>query len=111
MTHKPHPHGKPKPAPARTAVAPAADTGGTDPGQIVERPDGYYWQTPDSQGEFGPFETYELASAGRDAVGDESLDRSEALHQAERDIGINDWIDVETGGPAEGQSPPHFEQE
>jgi hypothetical protein len=32
-------------------------------------------------------------------------------HQAERDIGINDWIDVETGGPAEGQSPPHFEQE
>lgn len=34
---------------------------------------------------------------------------AEALHEAEGDIGINDWLDPETGEPAEGQSPPRFE--
>ncbi|MDH4479074.1 MAG: hypothetical protein QE283_04270 [Rhodoferax sp.] len=76
---------------------------------IVERPDGYYWQ---AQGlaEVGPFETYELALASRDAVGEEVQGRSELL-EAEREIGINAWLDAETGEPAEGQSPPHLEEE
>ena len=76
---------------------------------ILERPDGYYWQSS-ALAEVGPFETYELACADRDAVGDEVNGRSETL-QAERDIGINDWLDAETGEPAEGQSPPHLEEE
>lgn len=38
-------------------------------------------------------------------------DRGEMLKQAEGDIGINDWIDAQTGEPAEGQSPPHLEEE
>lgn len=76
---------------------------------ILERPDGYYWQSP-GLAEVGPFETYELACANRDAVGDEVNGRSETL-QAERDIGMNDWLDAETGEPAEGQSPPHLEEE
>jgi len=33
------------------------------------------------------------------------------LHEAESDIGIADWIDPQTGEPAEGQSPPHLEEE
>ena len=74
---------------------------------VVERPDGFYWQAPGLT-EVGPFETYELACASRDALGDEVMGRSDML-QAERDIGINDWIDAETGAPAEGQSPPRFE--
>lgn len=36
---------------------------------------------------------------------------SDALHEAEQSIGINEWLDPETGEPAEGQSPPHLEQE
>ena len=80
-----------------------------DAAPILERPDGYYWQSP-ALAEVGPFETYELACADRDAVGDEVNGRSETL-QAERDIGINDWLDAETGEPAEGQSPPHLEEE
>jgi hypothetical protein len=31
--------------------------------------------------------------------------------EAEREIGIADWIDAETGEPAQGQSPPHFLEE
>ena len=76
---------------------------------VLERPDGFYWQAP-GLAEVGPFETYELACASRDAVGDEVMGRSETL-QAERDIGINDWLDAETGAPAEGQSPPRLEKE
>lgn len=82
---------------------------GAEAEPIMERPDGYYWTQPGGNVEFGPFETYELARADRDAVGDELPADGEALRQAERDIGINDWIDAETGEPAEGESPPHLE--
>lgn len=36
---------------------------------------------------------------------------AQSLHEAEGDIGINDWLDPETGEPAEGQSPPRLEEE
>jgi len=78
---------------------------------IVERPDGYYWQALDSHQEAGPFESYELAQADRDAVGDEALSPGDTLQQAEHEIGIADWIDAETGEPAEGESPPHLQEE
>lgn len=102
MTHKAHPPLEDSPVPD-DVVAEEQD----DPGEIAQRPDGYYWQAPDGLAEFGPFESHELARADRDAAGDDS----EALRQAEGDIGINDWIDLETGEPAEGQSPPHLERE
>jgi hypothetical protein len=35
----------------------------------------------------------------------------ENLQEAESEIGINDWMDPETGEPAQGQSPPHLEAE
>lgn len=77
---------------------------------IVEHPDGYYWSL-DGDEEFGPCETYELAEAARDAVGDEAVAPGDALMEAEREIGIADWIDAETGEPAQGQSPPHLEED
>ena len=107
MTHDPRPIRKPSPVPAGAAV-PAGDEEVAD---ILERPDGYYWQPPDGKAEFGPFETYELARARRDDVGDEPLESAETLREAESDIGMNEWIDAETGAPAEGQSPPHLEEE
>ena len=78
---------------------------------IVGRPDGYHWSSPDSDEEFGPYETYELAQAARDAVDEETLAPGDALLAAEREIGIADWIDVQTGEPAEGQSPPHLQED
>ena len=82
-----------------------------EPQEILDRPDGYYWSSPDGDEAFGPYETYELAEAARDAVGDEAVAPSDALMEAEREIGIADWIDAETGEPAQGQSPPHFLEE
>jgi len=106
MKRKTHPHRKPRPE--RDEVEPA---GGGDPGEILERPDGFYWKAPDIPAEFGPFDSCELARADRDAQVDEPPEDAEALREAEREIGINDWMDVETGEPAEGESPPHLDEE
>lgn len=36
---------------------------------------------------------------------DEELDTAEDLHEAEAELGINEWIDPETGAPAEDSVP------
>lgn len=38
-------------------------------------------------------------------------DFDETLPELEREIGMADWIDPLTGEPAEGQSPPHLDEE
>jgi hypothetical protein len=80
-------------------------------GEIVERPDGYHWIAPDGRQEFGPFETLELAQAYRDEYDEDAPDPGETLQEAEAEIGLSDWIDPETGEPAEGPCPPHLEGE
>ena len=80
--------------------------------QVLRRPDGYYWQAPDGSQEFGPFGSLELAHADMTS-GDNDAESlvGEALREAENEIGIADWIDPETGQPAEGQSRPHLQWE
>lgn len=97
------------PPPANQAEV-EVDTAGDE--RIVMRPDGYHWLASESRQEFGPFETLEEARAAMaldDAPG--ATAPGEMLHEAESDIGIADWIDPQTGEPAEGQSPPHLEEE
>ncbi len=77
---------------------------------VVSRPDGYFWEAPDGHQAFGPFETYELACTDRDRYDEERPAPGEGLRQAESEIGIAEWIDAETGEPAEGQSPPHLRE-
>lgn len=91
------------------AIAEAPATADVDM-PIVDRPDGYYWQAPDGRQAFGPFETYESARAERDRYDEERPTPGETLQQAESEAGIADWIDAETGEPAEGQSPPHLRE-
>ena len=35
----------------------------------------------------------------------------ETLAEAESEIGVADWIDGDSGAPAEGQAPTHIERE
>ena len=104
-----------KKAPARPAeldsVIEAIDVDSGDE-RIVARPDGYHWLAPDGKREFGPFATIEQAQADMEAT-DEGLeaDSGAALLEAENEIGIADWIDPDTGEPAEGQSTPHLDEE
>jgi hypothetical protein len=46
-----------------------------------------------------------------DATLDWEPDPSDLLPEIEREIGISEWIDPETGAPAEGQSRPHLDME
>jgi hypothetical protein len=82
-----------------------------DMGQIMLRPDGYHWQAPDGKQEFGPFETLDLALADMEAADEETSEPGETLQEAEDEIGIADWIDPDTGEPAEGQSTPRLHDE
>jgi hypothetical protein len=83
----------------------------SDSGEIVARPDGYHWIAPDGRQEFGPFETLELAQAYRDGDDAGAPEPAETVQEVEAEIGMSDWIDPETGEPAEGPCPPHLEDE
>ena len=78
-------------------------------GEVVLRPDGYHWIAPDGRHELGPFETLERAIAYRDACDEGAPAAGESVQEAEAEIGISDWIDPETGEPAEGLCPPHLD--
>lgn len=93
----------------RTAVPAANDP--HEAAAVVERPDGYYWLSGDGSDAVGPFENPALAAADRDAAEAEAPEPGETLQEAEDEIGIHGWLDLETGEPAEGQSPPHLDSE
>ena len=99
-------HGKEVPGESSESTDPAGE-----PGWIVARPDGYHWLAQDGRQEFGPFETLELAQQDMDAADGGEQEPTLSLQEAEREIGIGEWLDPETGEPAEGPSPPHPEGE
>lgn len=80
-------------------------------GQVMARPDGYYWRAPDGKQEFGPFASVEDAVADMQAADEEAPEPGESLQEAESELGIADWLDPETGEPAEGLSPPRLDEE
>lgn len=87
----------------KTAGSPAM----LDRRRIFERPDGFYWQAGGR--EYGPFSS--LAEAELDMDGADFDEGAPGLLQAaESEIGIADWIDPETGRPAE-ESVPHLEDD
>jgi len=73
--------------------------------RIVERPDGFYWQAKDGGREYGPFATLLEAVQDMQANGEYDIAPGETLEQAESEIGIAEFIDPETGVPAEEERP------
>lgn len=78
--------------------------------RIIRRPDGFHWQDWDGKQEFGPFETRAEALADMIESDEQSPEPGETLQEAEDEIGISDWIDPETGQPAEGQCLPRLDE-
>jgi hypothetical protein len=78
--------------------------------RIVERPNGFFWCDEDTGTEFGPFASLAeaLADANATEEADLALEPGGALHAIEDEIGLADWIDPDTGAPAEGYCP-HIE--
>ena len=77
----------------------ALDHDGT---RMIERPDGFYWQDKSSDKLYGPFPTLLEAAEDMHYKADSNYEEGESLEEAEAEIGIADWIDPETGEPAEG---------
>ena len=108
MKRKPAPRARKAKEPAPVRPDPVSEDDASE--RIVARPDGYHWLAPDGHNEFGPFATVEEARADMLAADEEGVaEPAESLQEAEDEIGIADWIDPETGEPAEGYSPPHLE--
>lgn len=117
MPRPPKPHSPPAAsrAPARPAPPPSPDDEEIDASDLAERilmrPDGYYWLAPDGRQEIGPFDSFAEAMADMDSGDAGGWVPGETLAEAESEIGVADWIDPDSGLPAEGQAPTHLERE
>ena len=76
-----------------------------DRARVIERPDGFYWQSKDSGKESGPFATLLEAVEDMQYSADSDYEPGESVEQAEDEIGIADWVDPETGELAEELTP------
>jgi hypothetical protein len=73
--------------------------------RIIERPDGFYWQSTGGGRDYGPFATLLEAVQDMSGYDDSAPEPGETAQEAEGEIGIADWIDPETGEPAEEERP------
>jgi len=73
-----------------------------DAGALVQHPDGWYWLADSGRQQFGPYASAEEALAEMTAAGEDLIEPGESLHEAEDELGISDWLDPDTGEPAEG---------
>ena len=80
-----------------------------DSTRLLERPDGFYWQSKAGTEEFGPFATLLAAVQDMQAREEAEPEPGETVQEAEAEIGISDWTDPETGEPAE-ESVPRLEE-
>lgn len=78
---------------------------GYDEASVIERSDGYYWQDKLTDEWYGPFPTRLEALQAMQDQDDGGYEEGESLGEAEAEIGIADWIDPETGEPAEDSTP------
>lgn len=76
-----------------------------DETRIIERPDGFYWQAKDGGREYGPFATLFDAVQDMQGSNEATPEPGETLQEAESELGVAEWVDPETGAPAEEERP------
>ncbi|HKY01795.1 MAG TPA: hypothetical protein VJM53_04510 [Burkholderiales bacterium] len=78
-----------------------------DETHIVERPDGFYWQSDVTGEEYGPFKTLEEAAADMEfAAPEDDYEEplADSLEEAEAELGVG-YIDPTTGETNETGAP------
>ena len=80
---------------------PPIPTPAPDASPVIERPDGFYWRDEETGEEFGPFASVAEAIADRDAPVETDFEPGETVEEAEQELGIAEWVDPDTGQPAE----------
>ena len=88
----------------KNAEAPVED----DRIQFIERPNGVYWRSANSEAENGPFSSLGEATADAEGREDPTFQATDSVAEAEAEAGISEWIDPDTGVPAE-ESVPRIE--
>jgi hypothetical protein len=104
--------GAKEPAPARKRSSTAKSVV-THQSSIVESDDGFFWRDSETDALVGPFRTRAAAIADRDSPGplDAGADDlaaatdTDGVHEIEAAIGIDDFIDPDTGEPTHGYEP------
>jgi hypothetical protein len=79
-----------------------------DTTRIIERPNGFFWQSTAGGEEFGPFPTLLEAVQDMQYRDRGTLEPGENLEEAQAELGIEDWFDPDTGAPA-GRGVPRLE--
>jgi len=79
-----------------------------DKTRIIERPDGFYWLNQETEEQYGPFTSLVEAAQDMEYNATTAMEVGESLQEVEDEIGINDWIDPDTGEPAE-ETVTHIE--
>ena len=79
-----------------------------DKTHVIERPDGFYWQSQTDGREAGPFATLIEAIQDMQYQDESNIEPGETVEEAEAELGLADWIDPETGELAE-ESVPRLE--
>ena len=74
-----------------------------DSTRVVERPDGFWWQSLEGGREHGPFATLLEAVADMERVDEAPDDDADAVRQAEEALGVPGWVDPETGQLADDE--------
>lgn len=73
--------------------------------RVIERPDGFYWESKKGGEPHGPFATLAEAEADMLAGGAVDFEPADTLQEAESEVGIAEWIDPDSGAPAEDNVP------
>ena len=76
-----------------------------DQTRVAERPDGFYWQAKSGGREYGPFATLLDAVQDMQQSDESPFEPGESIGEAKDEIGIAQWIDPDTGEPAEESGP------
>ena len=71
--------------------------------RVVERPDGFHWQSLDGRREAGPFATFVQALCDMERADEDAEPHAVSLEEAEADT-TEVWIDRDTGEAAEDAS-------
>ena len=88
----------------RKTLSPAVETlppPDDEASRVVARPDGFYWVADDGRQEFGPFPAAALALAALREGIETALESEPSVTELEAEIGIAEWVDPDTGQPAE----------
>jgi hypothetical protein len=69
--------------------------------RVIERPDGFFWLDEENGEQFGPFDTLLEAVQDMEYNAESGNEPGETVEEAERELGLAEWVDAETGELAE----------